>query len=142
MRPEVENWPEDGEHQIEYKKQNAHPKPVARLGAEATATLASIGEATGKQVGEALVNDLFDSASNALAMDGESEKQERRDVFSDVLATQKRAESQSVDPAGDLVKKSREAQRVAREASEMSSILVNDEADPLLESVFSLSSFR
>ena len=75
-------------------------------------------------------------------MDGESEKQERRDVFSDVLATQKRAESQSVDPAGDLVKKSREAQRVAREASEMSSILVNDEADPLLESVFSLSSFR
>lgn len=142
MRPEVENWPEDGEHQIEYKKQNAHPKPVARLGAEATATLASIGEATGKQVGEALVSDLFDSASNALAMDGESEKQERRDVFSDVLVTQKRAESQSVDPAGDLVKKSREAQRVAREASEMSSILVNDEADPLLESVFSLSSFR
>jgi hypothetical protein len=140
-------------------------KPEARLGAVATAEAASRGEASAADVGDALVDDVRDSAASALRFEaglGREARETRRDVEGEAFLAQRRAEAQSVDPAGDALAQAREGvarmrevrdgilnagderNRAARRASD---ILGGDPAssaeavanDPLVQSVFGLS---
>ena len=139
--------------------------PEARLGAVATAEAASRGEASAADVGDALVDDVRDSAASALRFEaglGREARETRRDVEGEAFLAQRRAEAQSVDPAGDALAQAREGvarmrevrdgilnagderSRAARRASD---ILGGDPAssaeavanDPLVQSVFGLS---
>ena len=139
--------------------------PEARLGAVATAEAASRGEASAADVGDALVDDVRDSAASALRFEarlGREARETRRDVEGEAFLAQRRAEAQSVDPAGDALAQAREGVARMREARDgilnaddersraarrASDILGGDPAssaeavanDPLVQSVFGLS---
>ena len=138
-------------------------KPAALLGAVATAEAASRGEASGADVGDALVDDVRNSAASALRFEarlGREARETRRDVEGEAFLAQRRAEAQSVDPAGDALAQAREGVARMREVREgilaagtergraaRSDIARGDpessaEAganDPLVQSVFGLS---
>lgn len=96
-------------------------KPEARLGAVATAEAASRGEASAADVGDALVDDVRDSAASALRFEaglGRQARETRRDVEGEAFLAQRRAEAQSVDPAGDALARAREGVAQMREERE------------------------
>ena len=96
-------------------------KPAALLGAVATAEAASRGEASGADVGDALVDDVRNSAASALRFEarlGREARETRRDVEGEAFLAQRRAEAQSVDPAGDALAQAREGVARMREVRE------------------------
>ena len=96
-------------------------KPAALLGAVATAEAASRGEASGADVGDALVDDVQHSAASALRFEaglGREARETRRVVEGEAFLAQRRAEAQSVDPAGDALARAREGVVRGREARE------------------------
>lgn len=96
-------------------------RPAASLGAVATAEAAARGEASGADVGDALVGDVRDSAASALRFEaglGRQARETRRDVEGEAFLAQRRAEAQSVDPAGDALARAREGVARMREERE------------------------
>lgn len=96
-------------------------RPAASLGAVAAAEAAARGEASGADVGDALVGDVQDSAASALRFEaglGRQARETRRDVEGEAFLAQRRAEAQSVDPAGDALARAREGVAQMREERE------------------------
>jgi hypothetical protein len=96
-------------------------RPAASLGAVAAAEAAARGEASGADVGDALVGDVRDSAASALRFEaglGRQARETRRDVEGEAFLAQRRAEAQSVDPAGDALARAREGVARMREERE------------------------
>ena len=96
-------------------------RPAASLGAVAAAEAAARGEASGADVGDALVGDVQDSAASALRFEaglGRQARETRRDVEGEAFLAQRRAEAQSVDPAGDALAHAREGVAQMREEHE------------------------
>ena len=83
---------------------DARPAPIARLGAEATAAAAARGEATGREVGEAMVADIAAAAERALD-DGGSSRRRREDARRETTDAARRVASVAVDPAGEAVRR-------------------------------------
>ena len=72
-------------------------------------------------MGDALVGDVRDSAASALRFEaglGRQARETRRDVEGEAFLAQRRAEAQSVDPAGDALARAREGVARMREERE------------------------
>jgi hypothetical protein len=124
---------------------DARPKPVARLGAEATAAAAARGEATGREVGEAMVADIAAAADRALD-DGGSSRRRGEDARRETADARRRVASVAVDPAGEAVRRGAErttgkAANVAVSAGAILAGLEDDARDDeLVRRVAALSS--
>ena len=105
---------------------DARPTPIARLGAEATAAAAARGEATGREVGEAMVADIAAAAERALD-DGGSSRRRREDARRETTDAARRVASVAVDPAGEAVRRGAE-----RTAGKTANVAVAVSTDAIL----------
>ena len=114
----------------------------------ATAAAAARGEATGREVGEAMVADIAAAADRALD-DGGSSRRRREDARRETTDARRRVASVAVDPAGEAVRR-RGADRTAEKAKNENenenenvaagTILADLEDDELARRVAALSS--
>ena len=119
-------------------ERNARPALETAKGAPGKAGSARRGrrrgggaQASGADVGDALVGDVRDSAASALRFEaglGRQARETRRDVEGEAFLAQRRAEAQSVDPAGDALARAREGVARMREEREGITAAGDDES--------------